>query len=163
MCRDDYPACMDITTELLSLQKRLREIREAQGLTLNQVAARSHGTISAIALGSYERGDRTISANKILEIAQIYQVPVSELFDSPQKLIANRKVVIDYRRLIGQSDPSAERIKTIVTTIAGVRRDWNGEVISLRESDIATLQIFASLTALELNEILNRYTLSTAK
>ena len=154
---------MDITTELLSLQKRLREIREAQGLTLNQVAARSHGTISAIALGSYERGDRTISANKILEIAQIYQVPVSELFDSPQKLIANRKVVIDYRRLIGQSDPSAERIKTIVTTIAGVRRDWNGEVISLRESDIATLQIFASLTALELNEILNRYTLSTAK
>jgi transcriptional regulator with XRE-family HTH domain len=154
---------MDITTELLSLQKRLREIREAQGLTLNQVAARSHGTISAIALGSYERGDRTISANKILEIAQIYQVPVSELFDSPQKLIANRKVVIDYRRLIGQSDPSAERIKTIVTTIAGVRRDWNGEVISLRESDIAALQIFASLTALELNEILNRYTLSTAK
>ena len=132
-------------------------------MTLNQVAARSHGTISAIALGSYERGDRTISANKILEIAQIYQVPVSELFDSPQKLIANRKVVIDYRRLIGQSDPSAERIKTIVTTIAGVRRDWNGEVISLRESDIATLQIFASLTALELNEILNRYTLSTAK
>ncbi len=132
-------------------------------MTLNQVAARSHGTISAIALGSYERGDRTISANKILEIAQIYQVPVSELFDSPQKLIANRKVVIDYRRLIGQSDPSAERIKTIVTTIAGVRRDWNGEVISLRESDIAALQIFASLTALELNEILNRYTLSTAK
>ena len=132
-------------------------------MTLNQVAARSHGKISAIALGSYERGDRTISANKILEIAQIYQVPVSELFDSPQKLIANRKVVIDYRRLIGQSDPSAERIKTIVTTIAGVRRDWNGEVISLRESDIAALQIFASLTALELNEILNRYTLSTAK
>ena len=159
----DYPARMDITTELESLQKRLRQIREAQGLTLNQVAARSQGRISAIALGSYERGDRSISANKILEIAKIYQVPVSELFDSPQKLTGNRKVVIDFRRLNAQADPSAEKIKKIVTTIAGIRRDWNGEVISLRESDIAALQIFASLTALELNEILKLYTLPTAK
>jgi transcriptional regulator with XRE-family HTH domain len=66
---------MDITTELESLQKRLRQIREGQGLTLNQVAARSQGRISAIALGSYERGDRAISANKLIEIAHIYQVP----------------------------------------------------------------------------------------
>lgn len=154
---------MDITRELLSLQKRLRQIREAQGLTLNQVAAKSQGGISAIALGSYERGDRTISANKILEIAHIYQVPVTELFDSPEKLTDNRKVIVDYRKLNAETDPSAEKIKTIVKTIAGIRRDWNGEVISLRESDIASLQIFASLGSAELNDIFKRYVLTTAK
>ena len=154
---------MDITTELLSLQKRLREIREAQGLTLNQVAARSHGKVSAIALGSYERGDRSISAHKIFEIANIYQVPVAELFGSPQKLMGNRKVIVDYRKLNVDTDPAAEKVKTIVKTIAAVRRDWNGEVISLRESDIASLQVFASLSALELDEIFKRFLLTTAK
>ena len=154
---------MDITTELLSLQKRLREIREAQGLTLNQVASRSQGRVSAIALGSYERGDRSISAHKIFEIAHIYQVPVTEFFGSPQKLTGNRKVIMDYRKLSADTDPAAEKIKRIVKTIAAVRRDWNGEVISLRESDIESLQIFASLDAAELNEIFKRYVLTTAR
>ena len=154
---------MDTTTELLTLQRRLREIRQAQGLTLNQAASKSQGSISAIALGSYERGDRTISANKILEIAHIYQVPVTELFDSPEKFTGNMKVIVDYRKLNAEKDPSIEKIRTIVRTIAAIRRDWNGEVISLRESDVASLQIFASLTAAELNEILKRYALITAR
>lgn len=154
---------MDINTQLIFLQKRLRTIREAQGLTLSQVASRSQGRISAIALGSYERGDRTISATKILEIADIYKVPVTELFDSPEKLTGNRKVIIDYRKLNDDTDPSSEKIKTIVKRIAGIRRDWNGEVISLRESDIASLQIFASLTGAELNEIFKRFVLTTMK
>ena len=154
---------MDINTELLSLQKRLRAIREAQGLTLAQVASKSSGLISAIALGSYERGDRTISANKIFEIAQIYKVPVSELFGSPEKLTGNRKVIIDYRKLSTETDSSIEKIQSIVKTIAAIRRDWNGEVISLRESDIASFQIFASLSGAKLNEILKRYALTTTK
>jgi transcriptional regulator with XRE-family HTH domain len=33
-----------------------------------------------MALGSYERGDRAISARKLLEISRMYGVPVSELF-----------------------------------------------------------------------------------
>jgi len=154
---------MDITTELSTLQKRLREIRQAKGLTLNQVATRSQGQISSIALGSYERGDRAISANKLIEIAHIYQVPVSELFGSQERLANNRKVIIDFRKLNADSDNSAQQIKAIVKTIAGIRGDWNGEVISLRESDIANLQIFGSLTADELKEILRRYALATAK
>lgn len=154
---------MDITTELLSLQKRLREIREAQGLTLNQVAARSQGKVSAIALGSYERGDRSISAHKILEIAHIYQIPVTELFGSTAKLTSNRKVIVDYRKLNADMDPAAEKVKAIIKNIAAVRKDWNGEVISLRESDIASLQIFASLSPAELHEIFKRYLLTTAK
>lgn len=148
---------MDISTELLTLQKRLRAVREAQGLTLSQVSAMSSGAISAIALGSYERGDRTISAPKILEIAKLYKIPVSELFEQPQKMLDSRRVVIDYRKLSKDADPSAESLRNIVSRIASIRRDWNGELISLRESDIASFQIFASLNGDEINQLLKRY------
>lgn len=154
---------MDISSELLALQKRLRTVREAQGLTLSQVAAMSSGSISAIALGSYERGDRSISAIKIFEIAKLYKIPVSELFDQPEKLVGNRRVVIDYRKLRNAADPTALKLLNVVNGIASIRRDWNGEIISLRESDIASLQIFASLTGDEVNALLKEYLFTPVK
>ena len=158
-----YPASMNSTDELAQLHKRLRNIRESKGFTLNQVAAQSKGTISAIALGSYERGDRSISAQKLLQLAQIYQIPAFELFSQPQPLMEKGRVVIDYRKLRDDSDPSVEQLRQIIASIAAVRRDWNGEVISLREGDIKSLQIFASLSVLQINAMLNRYALTRSR
>ena len=148
---------MDIENELLRFQRRLRAVREAQGLTLSQVAALSSGAISAIALGSYERGDRSMSATKVLEIAKIYKIPVSELFEQPQKMVANKRVVIDLRKLSSNDDPNAQTLLNVINKIASIRRDWNGELISLRESDIASLQIFTLLTGDEVNQMLKNY------
>ena len=158
-----YPADMNSQEELVQLHRRLRTIRESKALTLNQVAARSDGRISAIALGSYERGDRSISAQKVLELAEIYQLPAAELFSQPEQLLEQGRVVIDFRKLTNDSDPSSLRMREIVTAIASVRRDWNGEVISLRESDVRSLQIFASLAGAEINALLNRYALTKSK
>ena len=148
---------MDIDDELLRFQRRLRAVREAQGLTLSQVAALSSGAISAIALGSYERGDRSISASKVLEIAKIYKIPISELFEQPKKMVGNKKVVIDYRKLSNDDDPIAQPLLKVINKIASIRRDWNGELISLRESDIVSLQIFTLLTGDEVNQMLKKY------
>ena len=148
---------MDIDDELLRFQRRLRAVREALGLTLSQVAVLSSGAISAIALGSYERGDRSISAAKTLEIAKIYKIPVSELFEQPQKMVGNKRVVIDYRKLSNDDDPIAQPLLNVINKIACIRRDWNGELISLRESDIASLQIFTLLTGDEINQMLKNY------
>jgi len=148
---------MDIENELLRFQRRLRAVREAQDLTLTQVAALSSGAISAIALGSYERGDRSMSAAKVLEIAKIYKIPVSELFEQPQKMVANKRVVIDLRKLSSNDDPNAQTLLNVINKIASIRRDWNGELISLRESDIASLQIFTLLTGDEVNQMLKNY------
>ena len=155
-----YPAFMNSTEELAQLHKRLRSIRESKGLTLNQVAARSKGTISAIALGSYERGDRSISAKKLLRLAQIYQIPAFEFFSQPQSTMERGRVVIDYRKLRDDSDPSVDQFRAIIAAIAAVRRDWNGEVISLRAGDINSLQIFASMSVSQTNEMLDRYALT---
>jgi transcriptional regulator with XRE-family HTH domain len=148
---------MDIDDELLRLQRRLRSVREAKCLTLSQVAAMSSGSISAIALGSYERGDRHMSAAKVLEIAKIYKIPVSELFEQPQKIVGNKRVVIDYRKLSNDDDPIAQPLLNVINKITSIRRDWNGELISLRESDIASLQIFTLLTTDQIQQMLKNY------
>lgn len=151
---------MDITKELQRVQQGLRAIRESQGLTLNQASAKSEGGVSAIALGSYERGDRTISASKLIQIAQIYGVPVTAFFDSHDQSNKSGKIIIDYRKLNIDEGPLAIKLKTVVKSIANIRGDWNGEVISLRENDLTSLHIFGSITALEIDEILNRYVLA---
>ncbi|MFM1844124.1 MAG: hypothetical protein RLZ78_204 [Actinomycetota bacterium] len=154
---------MDIDDELLRFQRRLRSVREAKCLTLSQVAAMSSGSISAIALGSYERGDRSMSAAKVLEIAKIYKIPVSELFEQPQKIVGNKRVVIDYRKLSNDDDPIAQPLLNVINKIASIRRDWNGELISLRESDIASLQIFTLLTTDQIQQMLKNYLFSSKR
>lgn len=151
---------MDITKELQRVQQGLRAIREAQGLTLSQASAKSGGEVSAIALGSYERGDRTISTSKLIQIAQIYDVPVTAFFDSHDHANKNTTIIIDCRKLNSDEGPLAIKLKTVVKSIASIRRDWNGEVISLRENDLTSLHIFGSITAIEIDEIINRYVLA---
>jgi hypothetical protein len=73
------------------------------------------------------------------------------------------RVVIDYRKLRDDSDPSVEQLREIIASIAAVRRDWNGEVISLREGDIKSLQIFGSLSVSQINAMLNRYALTRSR
>jgi len=67
-------------TQIETLQTRIRLIRESRHLTLTQAAKLSKGQITAIALGSYERGDRSVSARKLITIANVDVVPISELF-----------------------------------------------------------------------------------
>ena len=150
---------MNIQIELDTLAQRIRQIREAQGLTLQQVSARSKGRISAIALGSYERGDRSISAKKILEIAELYAIPAGEFF-TPAGLEAGR-VVIDLRKLTVTEDPIGKQLLIILKRIVAQRRDWNGEVISMRAGDISNLQTFAHFSSAELSQALEKFALAT--
>jgi len=158
-----YGHSMSIDTELDTLHNRLRQIRESQGLTLQQVSARSKGQISSIALGSYERGDRSISARKILQIAQLYNIPVTELFTPTEKTLQTGRVVIDLRKLTQTEDPIGKQLLIVLKRIVAMRRDWNGEVISLREGDISNLQTFAHFSTAELSLALERFTLTKLK
>jgi transcriptional regulator with XRE-family HTH domain len=162
VCLGIYGRGMNIQIELDTLAQRIRQIREAQGLTLQQVSTRSKGRISAIALGSYERGDRSISAKKILELAEIYAIPVGELFTPSQQGLEAGRVVIDLRKLSATEDPIGKQLLIILKRIVAQRRDWNGEVISLRQEDLVNLQTFAHFSSTELSLALERYALSNA-
>lgn len=154
---------MNIQIQLDTLAQRIRHIRQSRGLTLQQVSTRSKGAISAIALGSYERGDRSISVKKIFEIAELYAIPVEELFTPAQQGLETGRVVIDLRKLAVSEDPLGKQLLIILKRIIGQRRDWNGEVISLRQTDLSNFQTFAHFSSQELSVVLEKFALNISK
>jgi len=61
------------------LGARLRDVRQREGLSLQRVEQRSGGRWKAVVVGSYERGDRAVTAQKLAALARFYGVPMSEL------------------------------------------------------------------------------------
>jgi two-component system chemotaxis response regulator CheY len=62
------------------LGQRLREARQARGLSLLNVEVNSDGEFKASALGCYERGERAITAHRLARLAKLYGVGGGELF-----------------------------------------------------------------------------------
>lgn len=98
-------------------------------------------------MGSYERGTRAISLARTIEIANLFGVPVSELITdietSPSA--TNFDLVFDLRKVneLGAQGEGSElrSLDRYLKAIATRRRDWNGEVLSLRRNDFETLTL----------------------
>jgi transcriptional regulator with XRE-family HTH domain len=143
----------EITDTFVS--ERLRSIRRAQSLSLNDVEIASNGAIKAVVLGSYERGSRSLSVKRAIQIAHFYGVPVSTLFGASLALEigAKSRVIIDTRRLRAMTEVETARdeialqmVLRYISHIQSSREDWNGEVISLRERDIEHVAICLGYT-----------------
>ena len=159
----------EITTTFVS--ERLRSIRHAQSLSLSDVELASNGAIKAVVLGSYERGSRSLSVKRAIQIAEFYGVPVSTFFGSASTKGTGiaRRVIIDTRRLrkLSESGLTPDRtalqsISRYITHIQSSREDWNGEVISLRERDIEYVAICLGYTSKSLMDWLESQKLHLA-
>src|SRR5947209_18334258 len=62
-----------------ALGQRLPAIRVRQGLSLHGVEEKSQGRWKAVVVGSYERGDRAVTVQRLAELADFYGVPINEL------------------------------------------------------------------------------------
>ncbi|WP_420609243.1 helix-turn-helix domain-containing protein [Candidatus Poriferisodalis sp.] len=58
---------------------RLRAVRKWRRMTLAQVEETSGGEFRTSVLGAYERGERGLAVTRLLRLAQLYDVPPSEL------------------------------------------------------------------------------------
>jgi hypothetical protein len=72
-------------------------------------------------------------------------------------------VIIDLRKLSDSKDSSSQAPLKIIQRITQMRHDWNGEVISLRSSDVQLLKIFANFSEGEAQIFLENYTLAKLK
>ena len=123
----------------LSVGQRLRAIRQAQGLSLAEVEARSDGRWSASAVGAYERGFRTLSLPRLKMLADFYRVPVGVLLGEPLPSGSpeRHKIVLDLE-VLALIDPAAP-IRRFVQSIIEARGDFNGKILSLRHDDLKAL------------------------
>lgn len=64
-------------TTATAVGARLRQIRRSSKLSLNEVAEKSGDYFKASCLGAYERGDRVIPVDRLVELAAFYGFPAS--------------------------------------------------------------------------------------
>jgi transcriptional regulator with XRE-family HTH domain len=141
---------MNTQITIQQVSARLRAIRISRSLSLSDVEALSKGGLKAVVLGSYERGARTLSVKRAITIAALYDVPLSQLFteELPVEVISAERTVIDLRavnkRAHDASHPSYENyllLARLAQRVVRSRQDWNGEVLSIRQSDMETISV----------------------
>ncbi len=129
-----------------SLGGRLRAIRQQQGLSLHGVEEKSKGRWKAVVIGSYERGDRAVTVQKLSELAAFYGVPVEELLPGGSVAAAAAmespsRLVLDLERLQHVRAEDAAPLARYVASIQSRRGDYNGRVLSIRQDDLNNLAI----------------------
>lgn len=125
----------------IEIGRRMRAARKKRGWTIADMAA--IGKIKAVVIGSYERGSRNMPISRLGEIARILGVDVAYLLGQP---IARQEtdlvLTLDLRAISRPSFTNPDRLALVVSYCAGIvkkRSDWNGEVLSIRESDLLNL------------------------
>jgi transcriptional regulator with XRE-family HTH domain len=118
---------------------RLRIIRKSKGWSLQDVERNSNGKWKAVVIGSYERADRAISLKKAILLMEFYQVPVSELFPDIPPQVSTRSIAIDLVKLSAVQNEYSSVIQRFVRGICDRRKDWNGQVLTVRVNDLQFL------------------------
>jgi transcriptional regulator with XRE-family HTH domain len=145
---------MNSEVTIAQVSARLRAIRISRSLSLSDVEILSKGSLKAVVLGSYERGARTLSVKRAISIAALYDVPLAQLFTEvlPVEVISPLRTVIDLRavnrRALDPSHPSNANyllLARIAQKFIRSRQDWNGEVLSIRHSDMETISVLFDL------------------
>ena len=143
----DLGGCRTVTTDYArALGARLRAIRTQQGLSLHGVEQKSQGRWKAVVVGSYERGDRAVTVQRLSELADFYGVPVAELLPGGSGRVASgstppARLVIDLERLGRVPAEKAGPLARYCATIQSQRGDYNGRVLSVRQDDLRTLGV----------------------
>ena len=130
---------------IAEIARRLRSLRIGAQLTLLDVERLSNGAIRSVVLGSYERGTRALSLKKIIQLATFYEVPVEELISGRKnnRFPIEAKSTIDFQKTRNRAhaDLDIGTLAQFLTDIAHLRGDWNGQIITIRESDLRILAI----------------------
>jgi transcriptional regulator with XRE-family HTH domain len=137
---------------------KLRSLRRARGWSLMDVEIASGGRLKAVVLGSYERGARSLSVRRALEIAELYGVPASQLFSDKKSAASEdlRRKMLDLRTLNAraQTDSATQAhlllLARFTRSILELRQDWNGQVLSIRAEDCKALALMLNIDNQEL-------------
>ena len=117
-------------------------------MTLRECEEASGGRFKAVVMGSYERGTRAISLERLQDIADFYEVPIQYFFVDGKTAQSGTapNLTFDLRKLRSAPylDDAATRIAALLALFVNKRSDWNGEVLTIRKSDGDLLPIIAN-------------------
>ena len=136
---------------------RLRAVRRAKGLSLDDVERLSGGKWSASAVGAYERGFRNLSLPRLRELSTFFEVPMSVLLGEIDSIegIARHPVALDLDRL--KAIPDANPAWRYLQSILRERGERSNRVVQLRVEDVRSLCALLRLDQSSLAETLDRW------
>ena len=151
-----------------ALGARLRAIRMQQHLSLHGVERKSGGKWKAVVVGSYERGDRAVSVQRLADLADFYGVPVSDLLppdDSPFASAGGggggstplNRIVLNLDKVAVLADPNAEVLRRFTASIQRQRGDLGNRTLPVRHEDLRTLALMYDTNIEALTERLVRW------
>ncbi|HEX2155043.1 MAG TPA: helix-turn-helix transcriptional regulator [Acidimicrobiia bacterium] len=118
-----------------ALGMRLRAARRHRGLSLTEVESLSNDEFKASVVGAYERGDRALSVQRLVGLADLYGVPVHQLIPAPADVGApGVDTTIDLSAMADQP----ELVDRFLEAIHAMRSDELTE-FAVRRSDLAIL------------------------
>lgn len=133
------------TQDLKEIRGRIRAARLSRGWSLADFESHSAGRVSAVAMGSYERGTRSLSITKLVTICDIFQISLIHLLAPAQELTVTEvsgRHIYDLRAL-QELPPTAEKsyLLAYIHQLMRERGDWRGAVVSLRATDVENLEL----------------------
>ena len=141
----------------IEIGRRMRAARRKRGWTIAEMS--EVGKIKAVVIGSYERGSRNMPISRLGEIARILGVDVTYLLGQPITEHGSvQNLTLDLRAISRPNFANRARLAVVVNYCAGIvkkRSDWNGEVLSIRESDLMNLSFAIGIEPAELLHWLN--------
>lgn len=116
----------------VSLGLRLRNARRQRGWSLGELESYTGGEFKASVVGAYERGERALSVQRLVRLAEIYAVPASDLLpvDSTE-----RGIMIDLD--LAAVSRGSNLVDRYLAAIHFLRRD--GSPDEVRDSDKAVI------------------------
>ena len=114
-----------------SLGQKLRASRRQRGWSLGEVESQTDGEFKASVVGAYERGERAISVQRFVRLAEIYNVAPADLLP----VATTEGLVIDLDAL--SADGSDHLVERYLAAIQLLRKDSGSTEI--RKSDQAVL------------------------
>jgi transcriptional regulator with XRE-family HTH domain len=117
---------------------RLRAVRQARSLSLEDVQRASGGKWSASAIGAYERGFRNLSVPRLKELSAFFAVPMGALLgEANGNAAALDGVEVDLDRLAVSS--TATPARRYLRSVARSRGDTDRHRVALRPEDVSVL------------------------
>jgi transcriptional regulator with XRE-family HTH domain len=127
-----------------ALGAKLRTVRNQQGLSLQAVEAGSAGKWKAVVVGSYERGDRAVTVQRLYDLAEFYGVPLVDLLPESGPQVgaeAPDRLVVDLEALAQAPADLAGPLARFVASIQAMRSDDARRLLALRREDLGTLAL----------------------
>ena len=116
----------------VSLGLRLRAARRQRGWSLGELESYTGGEFKASVVGAYERGERALSVQRLVRLAEVYAVPPADLLPmSPSE----RSVVIDLD--LASASKDGDLVERYLAAIHFLRREGSPEEV--RDSDKAVI------------------------